>query len=137
MDDRTIKLALLGDKAAQERLTERGELLPCAHCKGKGKVSFKDYRFIGKNFNGDRKIVYRVQIICNKCRSRGKPIFTVPLVNPNPYITKWGNCYCKKSDVCNNETKRFSIYVEAAIREWNARAPILTPEELKKLEESL
>ena len=30
MDD--IKLALLGDKAAQERLTERGELLPCAHC---------------------------------------------------------------------------------------------------------
>ena len=27
MDDRTIKLALLGDKAAQERLTERGELL--------------------------------------------------------------------------------------------------------------
>mgnify|MGYP005984431131 CR=1 FL=1 len=34
MDD--IKLALLGDKAAQERLTERGELVPCAHCKGNG-----------------------------------------------------------------------------------------------------
>lgn len=27
MDDRT--LALLGDRAAQERITERGELLPC------------------------------------------------------------------------------------------------------------
>ena len=29
-----IKLALLGDKAAQERMTERGELLTCAFCKG-------------------------------------------------------------------------------------------------------
>lgn len=31
MDD--IRLAMLGDKAAQERLTERGELLPCSWCK--------------------------------------------------------------------------------------------------------
>lgn len=30
MDDRT--LALLGDRAAQERITERGELLPCPYC---------------------------------------------------------------------------------------------------------
>lgn len=30
MDDRT--LALLGDRAAQERITERGELLECPHC---------------------------------------------------------------------------------------------------------
>lgn len=129
MDD--IKLALLGDKAAQERLTERGELLPCAHCKGNGKVSFKDYRFIGKNFKGDRKIVYRVQIICNKCRSRGKPIFTEPLINPNPYITKWGNCYAD-TDVCNAETNKFSGYVKAAISEWNTRAPILTPRDLEE-----
>ena len=33
MDDRT--LALLGDKAAQERITERGELLECPFCFGK------------------------------------------------------------------------------------------------------
>lgn len=32
MDDRT--LALLGDRAAQERITERGELLPCPKCGG-------------------------------------------------------------------------------------------------------
>ena len=32
MDD--VRLSLLGDKAAQERLTERGELLPCWHCGG-------------------------------------------------------------------------------------------------------
>ena len=30
MDD--VKLALLGDRAAQDRLTERGVLLPCPHC---------------------------------------------------------------------------------------------------------
>ena len=33
MDDRT--LALLGDPAAQERITERGELLPCPFCGNK------------------------------------------------------------------------------------------------------
>lgn len=30
MDD--ITLALLGDREAQKRVTERGELLPCPHC---------------------------------------------------------------------------------------------------------
>lgn len=33
MTDET--LALLGDHAAQERITERGELLPCPLCAGK------------------------------------------------------------------------------------------------------
>lgn len=42
MDDRTIKLAMLGDKAAQERMTERGELLPCAHCRGKMAIFYDD-----------------------------------------------------------------------------------------------
>lgn len=35
MDDWTITLALLGDRAAQERITECGELLPCPFCSGK------------------------------------------------------------------------------------------------------
>ena len=61
------------------------ELKPCPFCGGRGKVSFKDYKFIGKNYYGDKKISYRVQIICNKCKSRGKPIITGPLVNPHPY----------------------------------------------------
>lgn len=128
-----VRLALLGDRAAQERITARGELLPCPHCKGKGKVSFKDHRFVGQNFKGDKRIVYRIQVICNKCRSRGKPIFTQPLINPNPYITKWGNCYYQESEVCNEKTKRFYIYVKDAIREWNTRAPILSAEELERL----
>lgn len=33
LDD--VTLALLGDRAAQERITARGELLPCGHCGGK------------------------------------------------------------------------------------------------------
>lgn len=113
--------ALLGDKEAQKGCTEKGIVLNCPHCSGKGKVSFKDYRFVGQNCFGDKKIVYRVQVICNKCRSRGKPVFTDPLVNPNPYITKWGNCYHAESNVCEEETKRFLPYVLDAISAWNTR----------------
>lgn len=80
--------ALMGDKQAQEECTRQGIVLACPHCTGNGKVSFKDSRFVGENIRGDKKLVYRVQVICNKCRSRGKPVFTEALINPNPYITK-------------------------------------------------
>ena len=36
MDD--VKLALLGDRAAQERITARGELLPCWRCGGEVEI---------------------------------------------------------------------------------------------------
>lgn len=113
--------ALMGDKKAQEECTEKGIMLPCPHCSGNGKVSFKDHRFVGQNMRGDKKLVYRVQVICNKCRSRGKPVFTEPIINPNPYITKWGNCYRAESNVCKDETERFSLYVMNAISESNTR----------------
>lgn len=113
--------ALLGDRQAQEECTRQGILLGCPHCKGNAKVSFKDTRFVGQNIRGDKKLVYRVQVICNKCRSRGKPIFTEPLINPNPYITKWGNCYHAESEACAEETKRFLPYVLDAISAWNTR----------------
>lgn len=38
MDDRT--LSLLGDCAAQERITERGELLPCPCCGGNARIRY-------------------------------------------------------------------------------------------------
>lgn len=128
-----IKKAMLGDKEAQRAVTERGDLLPCPFCRGKGKVSFKDYKFIGRNCCGDKKIVYRVQVICNKCRGRGKPVFTDPLINPNPYITKWGNCYAD-TNICNKETSVFLKYVKSAIRDWNTRPKLLTAEEMERLE---
>lgn len=96
------------------------ELLYCPFCGGKAKISFKNYRFYGKNFKGDKKTSYRVQVICNKCKSRGKPIVTKPMTNPMPYITKWGNCY-GGSDKAKEETERFRPYVEEAIDYWNTR----------------
>lgn len=97
------------------------ELKPCPFCGGKGKISFKDYRFGGKNFNGDRKVSYRFQVICNRCRSRGKPVITPMLINPNPYISEWGNRYYNKSEACRQETERFRLYVEQAAEAWNRR----------------
>ena len=54
----------------------------------------------------------------------GKPVFTASLINPNPYISKWGNCYAN-TDICNKETSIFFEYVKSAIYEWNTRPQIL------------
>lgn len=85
MEDKT--LALLGDKAAQERLTERGELLPCPFCGGEG---------ITRGFNNSR--------------------------------AKWISC---ETCFCDGETAMIAI---EAIENWNTRAPILTPEQLERLQ---
>ena len=84
MDD--VRLALLGDKAAQERLTERGEPLPCPKCKGIGVLH---------SVNGFKSI--------------------------------YASCYW-----CGMMTRGFGTANEA-IKDWNARAPILAPEELEGL----
>lgn len=98
------------------------ELKPCPFCGGNGKVSFKDYRFGGMNYLGDRKVSYRVQVICNKCKSRGKPIITGMLLNPNPYLSEWGNNYYADSMKCKEQTALFRPFVEQAIAAWNRRA---------------
>lgn len=104
-----------------ERGKKMDEIKPCPFCGWKGKVSFKDYKFSSKNFNGDIKIKYRVQVICNKCRSRGKPIITDWLLNPNPYISEWGNVYSRNSLKCEEQTNMFRTYVSLAIGAWNRR----------------
>lgn len=88
MDD--IKLATLGDKAAQDRLTDRGELLPCPMC---GKTG------VLRSINSNK--------------------------------TFFACC-----PACGLMTRAYKGHEKASLA-WNARAPILTPEELKKLEESL
>ncbi len=98
------------------------ELKSCPFCGGKAKVSLKDYRFCGYSGRGDRKICYRVQVICNKCRSRGRPIITDPLLNPKPYNTKWGNIYNPEFAKCREQTELFEPYVNKAIEAWNRRA---------------
>jgi hypothetical protein len=97
------------------------KLKACPFCGGNGKVSFKDYRFFGQNCFGDKMIQYRVQVICNKCKSRGKPILTDRLKNPDPYRSKWGNWYHEESPWCKRETEMFQPFVERAIEAWNRR----------------
>lgn len=96
------------------------EVKLCPFCGGKAKISFKDYKFGGKNYFGDRKVKYRVQVICNKCKSRGKPIITDWMINPYPYSTIWGNSY-GDTERCNKWTKEFEPYVDKAIIAWNNR----------------
>lgn len=63
-----VRLALLGDKAAQERLTELGKPLPCPLCRGNASL-----RYTGSNSGpfGYTCNVYKRSkpglIKCNKC----------------------------------------------------------------------
>lgn len=91
MDDRT--LALLGDRAAQERITERGELLPCPFC-GSKRVLFLEQEEISTN------------------------------------NTKYGFIFCEE---CHFSSDTYSK--KNALHKWNTRAPILTLEQIKRLEE--
>lgn len=86
MDDKT--LALLGDKDAKERLTEREASLPCQSC---------------------RIEVIKVQRVLGAF---------------------W--CKCEKCGA----TSGYGNSAKAAVEIWNTRAPILTPELLKRLEET-
>ena len=90
MDDKI--LALLGDRSAQERITERGELLPC-QCGGNAELVFQ---------------------------KRGSLLF---------YKYDLYTVECKKCGMISN----VFIGNEAAIRNWNTRAPILSDSDLKKL----
>lgn len=105
-----VRLALLSDKAAQERMTERGELLPCPFCGGSPKVKIQKQQY------GLSGTIIR----CRQCLS------SVYCLDKCAQITENG---MKNIPVTNH---RF-----LALKKWNTRAPILTPEELKKLEESL
>lgn len=84
MDDRT--LALLGDRAAQERVTERGELLPCPFCGGEA---------VKRGFT-----------------TKG---------------AKWVSCV---DCICDGET---GMTPKEAIKNWNTRAPLLTPTQMALL----
>lgn len=86
------------------------ELKSCPFCGGKAKISYKDYRFYGRNAFGDVKKKYRLQVICNRCRSRGAPIITAWLINPNPYAL-----------FRKDQAEMFAPYIERAVEAWNRR----------------
>ena len=53
----------------------------CPFCGGNGNLSIRQDKFYGFNGFGDKKMKMRLQVICNKCHSRGKPIIPDYLVN--------------------------------------------------------
>lgn len=92
-----VRLALLGDKAAQERVTEDRIMLPCP-----GGI---DHDLKIRCFQTKAEIV---------CQNR--------------------SCGFRIIKSCKSGSEQALI---RALEAWNTRAPILTPEEIKKLEESL
>lgn len=115
-----ITLAFLGDPAAQERITERGELLPCPWCFRKRVV------FIGVH---DEEGNYHGRI---GCRYEQKPWSGLSYAL---HHEGWGNCIlCSDGENQTMGGVLFDTAKEAAT-EWNTRAPILTPEQIKRLEE--
>ena len=46
-------------------------------------MSVRQGRYFGQNCFGDKKMRMVLQVICNRCHSRGKPITTDYLINPN------------------------------------------------------
>lgn len=87
MDD--IKRAMLGDREAQEELTERNELLSCPFCGGKAMIEY------------DTIEPFEYTIFC---------------------------CDCGVMPVTSEDEK-------VCVRIWNTRAPILTMEQIERLEE--
>lgn len=106
MDDRT--LALLGDRAAQERITKRGELLPCPMCGCAPTIKVQEVEY------GLSGTIIR----CNKCG--------LSLYSPS-----------KKAELIHGAVRNVPIENHTVIgkKRWNTRAPILTPEQIKRLEE--
>lgn len=108
MDD--VKLALLGDRAAQERITARGELLPCHRCKGKPEIS-SNLRIYSE------KPVYFWNIRCTICGYVLDGYGTIYTVLDSGEIVL--------EDGFDGRQRTIKL--------WNTRAPILSEEELERL----
>ena len=81
MDDCT--LALLGDRAAQERITKRGELLPCPFC---GSTEISTYVSSERDKYDWMTSHSYVYPYCKKCGSSGPK---VPLIGKGSPLDTW------------------------------------------------
>ena len=98
------------------------ELKPCPFCGGYPKLSFAETDFYGRNFQGDKKSKYRVQLICRKCYARGKPIKTDYLINCNPHESYFESRTWLLPDIREKNSKMIEPWVTQAIEAWNRRA---------------
>lgn len=60
----------------------RNHRKPCPFCGGRPSLSIRQGKFFGFNGCGDKKIKMVLQVICNRCHSRGRPITSDWLINP-------------------------------------------------------
>lgn len=122
LDDKI--LAALGDKAAAERLTERGELTLCPFCHNEAVVHIVESQSRYAEYK--KEIPKEARFIRCVCYPSGKRYFEYRL---KEYVPQ-----CVDSSCCGRTVKRYKTMAEA-IKTWNTRAPILTPEQIKRLEE--
>lgn len=96
------------------------ELKPCPFCGGNGKLSAKDHLFGGYNGIGSSRREYHIRVICNKCKSRGKPIPTgwVNITGLNRKLNSKGVWFYKSHE----EKEAIENAIEKAIEAWNRRA---------------
>lgn len=121
LDEKTR--ALLGDKEAQRRFTERGEMLPCNCGSEKLKLDKKSGRVLGYP-SYVKNVTYSVR--CNVCHARGGTASGV--------VVK--HSFCDNPDKIRNfQVKSDWELIAQAVSIWNDRAPILTMEQIKKLED--
>ena len=78
------------------------KLKPCPFCNGKARVSFRDMKFYGQNYNGEKKIKLGAQVICQKCHARG-------------------TLYSRVAIIPNEEKEAKGWLAESAINAWNRR----------------
>ena len=85
------------------------ELKPCPFCGGKARTSFRQYRFKGQNYYGEKLIRYAFYGICNTCKATGAKIMA--------------DIHCGFK--AEREEKQY--YQELAAEAWNRRADLPEP----------
>ena len=79
------------------------DIKPCPFCGGKAKVSHRQFGFRGYYMDGNKEVRYRVQVICNRCHARGKPV-----------TTEW-----MRHSLMQYYPKNFEKYNTEATESWN------------------
>ena len=108
------------------------ELKPCPFCGGKARTNARQSGFHGENCFGNKKLSWTIYVICNRCRSRGKPIKTEPIKlyendsnQTYPFLMhETGNFWQTEyaGGHSSEATEIFRPYVEQVAEAWNRRA---------------
>lgn len=119
-----IQKAMLGDREAQERVTERGELLPCPFCGNDSVVHVVEAQPRYAEYK--KEVPNGARIVRCMCYPSGKKYYE--------YRAKEYIAQCVDSSCCGRGKKRHKT-MDEAVRAYNTRPALLTPEQIKRLEE--